>query len=320
MLAEFWPGEKLIISRNGSYQWNPDVAIETDVWTVDSCERLAEKSGSSRVRMSALERLVNCYKGRFLEEYSDDFDLLSLQTYYHNLYLKSAAKLIEHYEAEHAYYQMELLCQNAIHIDPLEEQMHCGIMRAYIGTNRFLTAERYYHETIAKMQGYMGGMPTEQMRRIYQQMQKQIHVRETDLDRILTDMAEQEHTRQAFFCEYGFFQKMFVLQIRLKERDKIPVSIVLVSLYIEGEDVPGASVGGAMQKLKEALLSFLRYEDMVTKYSSSQYLLMLSSCTREQTDIVMKRIRIRFYELCKYRRVQLQYSARELTQVAAASF
>lgn len=312
MLAEAWPGEELILSRNGSVQWNPDVPIETDVEWFDRAGGMQSRGDLTPEGKAQLEQTVKLYTGKFLEEYSDDVDLMLTQTYYHNVYMRFVDLLIRSYEASHEYEKMYNLCKDAIQIDPLEEMAHCGVIRAFIGANRFSEAEAYYHDTVKMLQDQLGSVPFDDLRKIYLQMQKRIHVRETDLDQILTDMQGQSFDRKAFYCEYGVFQKMFLLQVRLKERDRTPVSIVLISLYRGNAEIAGKDMQNEMLQLKEVLLSSLRHADTVTQYSSSQYLLMLSGCTLEQASLVVKRVRTSFYRICKDRSVQLQHSTREI--------
>lgn len=312
MLAEVWPGEELILSRNGSVQWNPAVPIVTDVERFDRADASLSGSELTPEAVTVLEQTVKQYTGKFLEEYSDDVDLLLTQTYYQNLYMKFVDLLVQSYEASHEYEKMYNLCKDALQIDPLEEMAHCGVIKAFIGANRFSDAEAYYHDTVKMLQDQLGSVPFDDLRKIYLQMQKRIHVRETDLDQILEDMRGQSFDRKAFYCEYGVFQKMFLLQVRLKERDRTPVSIVLISLYRGNAEIAGKDMQNEMLQLKDVLLSSLRHADTVTQYSSSQYLLMLSGCTLEQSNLVVRRVRAGFYRICKDRSVQLQHSTREI--------
>ncbi|MBQ9157589.1 MAG: winged helix-turn-helix domain-containing protein [Eubacterium sp.] len=312
-LAKVWPGEKLIVLRNGCYQWNPDIPIITDVRELDSCVESLNEGKNAPEDITRIEQLLRNIKGKFLADFSDDIDVLSVQTYYHNLFLKSFTKLIQYYESEHLYSAMELLCQSAIHVDPLEEQFHCGMLQALIGSNRFLAAEDYYHEIISQMKSYMGDMHTERIEEIYQRMQKRIHFRETDIDRIMGDMKEEEQAKHAYVCEYGFFQKMFTIQLRLKKRDNIPVSIVLLSLYVNGGELTREMSDPVMGKLEEILLSSLRQGDIISKYSPSQYITMLGGCSREQTEVIMQRICAEFYRKNRNNKFILQYSARQLS-------
>ena len=54
-----------------------------------------------------------------------------------------------------------------------------------------------------------------------------------------------------------------------------------------------------MELLRDVLIGSLRRGDVVSRYSSSQYIAMLPTVTFENSDIIVKRIRKAFAEVYK---------------------
>ena len=77
---------------------------------------------------------------------------------------------------------------------------------------------------------------------------------------------DEESAKGAFYCEYPVFRDLFQLERRAIERTGD-------SIYLE-----------------ESIRSSLRCSDVFTRYSISQYLILLPTITSEMGEMVLKRI------------------------------
>ncbi|ACV23437.1 DNA-binding transcriptional activator of the SARP family [Slackia heliotrinireducens] len=293
LLDRFWPGEDLIVSGKGIYYWSPDVPLVTDFQTMQDAVARSRDAAEETERRESLMQAVSCYRGRFLEEFPDEYDLLPRQSYYHNLFLGAVKNLADIYDRNGEFEDEESLARAALALDPSDEDLHCAVLRAYAGMNRILDAERYYLEATGVIMQYTGGVPSMPMTQLYEAMLSRISQPENDLDRIAFELDHCEEVQRAMLCEYGVFRNIYALNRRLKDRNEAPSSIVLVTLDTKAADL--ARSGEAVDRLEQAILSSLRRGDAVTRFSGSQYLILLAGCSVENVDIVMKRVLQAYY-------------------------
>ena len=72
-------------------------------------------------------------------------------------------------------------------------------------------------------------------------------------------------------------------------------------------------INDAMEQLKGVLNGSLRIGDVASRYSGSQYVVMLPTCTFESAEMVTNRSLTSFYALSKYPKVNIQFSLEEIS-------
>ena len=74
------------------------------------------------------------------------------------------------------------------------------------------------------------------------------------------------------------------------------------------------SMNKAMDRMQDVLIHSLRSGDVVSKYSSSQFIVMIETCAYEVAQLVAGRIEKNFYadRRGKRRKVKIQYSLNEV--------
>ena len=74
------------------------------------------------------------------------------------------------------------------------------------------------------------------------------------------------------------------------------------------------SMPRAMDRMQDVLIHSLRSGDVVSKYSSSQFIVMIETCAYEVAQLVAGRIEKNFYadRRGKRRKVKIQYSLNEV--------
>lgn len=97
----------------------------------------------------------------------------------------------------------------------------------------------------------------------------------------------------------------------------ISIHLALVSMYLDlwpyeeyGKYQSILSEG--MNVLEKTLLSGLRSSDIICRYSANQFLIMLPACQYEDAKMVVNRLKDRFYQSGKTKKVVLQYNIDEI--------
>lgn len=317
LMSRTWgDGGKYIVTGRGAYQLNPEFVFHIDIEEFEECCRQVFNSEGPAVQQENGKRAVELYQGMFLSELSSEYWVVSIATYYHSIYLTMVKKLAALLEKEKKFTDVEEICGKAIQIEPLDEEIHCFLLRAMIADNKQQLAASHYKETVKLLYDSLGVRPSGEMESIYEELQKIQHDHESNIDIIQEDLRE-EKASGAFFCEYGVFRKIYALESRSSRRLGISVHLALVSLYldfqIQKDDQDYTDlIGVGMSVLEETLMKKLRSSDIVCRYSVNQFLVMLPACQYEDAKMVVNRLKDSFYRSGKTGRLLLQYSIDEL--------
>ena len=137
-----------------------------------------------------------------------------------------------------------------------------------------------------------------------------------DLGVIKEGLVESEMMPGAFFCEYEFFKDIYRLQARSAGRNGQIVHIALVTVMDGyGKKLTQSRLNTAMERLKDVVRNSLRRGDVFTRYSVSQYLLMLPSASFENADMVLNRVTRNFKHAYPKMDILLHYTVLPLDPV-----
>lgn len=317
ILKKVWGDGEFVLTRRGSYQWNPELPVQVDA---EEFERLCREAREEQKLDEKIQKecaAVELYQGKFLPDFSDEYWIMSMSVYYHSLYLAAVKELAGLLESTGQFEKMERICRKAVEMDQLDEELHCCLLKAYIGENKQNLAANHYRETVDLLYDNLGVRPSEELQAVYDEMMKQIHDQESDLNVIQDELKEEQKKRGAFYCEYGIFKKTYELEIRRAGRLGMAVYLSLVTLHPEKKMESGSAeylslLNTGMDQMQEVLLKSLRSGDVITRYSTSQFLVMLPGCQYENARMVLDRINYNFYSIKKHAKVRIQYSLDEL--------
>nr|WP_177298224.1 BTAD domain-containing putative transcriptional regulator [uncultured Blautia sp.] len=317
LLKQTWgSATEYIITGHGAYQWNPEINLHVDAEKFEECCREVFNSEDKDIRREKGKEAVELYHGLFLSELSSEYWAISMSAYYHSIYLTLVKKLAELMEEERNYSEVEDICRKALQIEPLDEEIHCFLLRALIADNKQKMAADHYKETVRQIYDSLGVRPSRKMEEIYEELQKIQHDYECNIDIIQEDLREKT-TSGAFMCEYGVFRKIYALESRSSSRLGISVHLTLMSLYLDfqvskEEKLYKKLINEGMACLEEALMKGLRSSDIVCRYSVNQFLVMLPACQYEDAKMVVNRLKDMFYRSEKTNKLLLQYSIDEV--------
>ena len=114
-----------------------------------------------------------------------------------------------------------------------------------------------------------------------------------DIHRMISE--EQEADKGAFHIEYEDFKKLYDFSMRTVGRSNRDVQTLLFTLSSDGVDT-GIAMDDIMEILKQTVISSLRSVDTGTKYSCSQYIVLLMDTDAENGRTVAQRVIDKFYQ------------------------
>lgn len=312
--------QELILTFSGAYQWNPDFMVEVDC---EVFEKLAKRARSETdpVRRQALcEAAMKLYDRNVPASLAMESWMISILTYYRLLYQETAKYLAKIYAQEQEWDLLEGMCRTVLAEDNLDEDMHYWLIKSQVGKKNYEQAMGYYESAKHCFYDNLGIRESGRFDQIYDEILALTDNAPAHMDDVLNSVNENQTPNQAFVCEYPVFREIYRMEARRAKRTGIPEYVLLITLRKQGKDssdVMDSRIRTGMQILENILRSTLRIGDVTARYSSTQYVLLLSTCTYESALAVAERLQNKFRSEAGKRRLTLQFEIEELHDVEA---
>jgi len=162
--------------------------------------------------------------------------------------------------------------------------------------------------------------PSVQFKELYKVISDKKYGITMDLGTIQETLLEGNSDSGAFFCEPSVFKDIYQLETRGSERTGDSVFLCLLTISnLKGELLKPAVQARAMDELGESIRNSLRRGDVYTRYSVSQYLMLLPTATYENGEMVLKRIVQTFKKEYSRKDLSITYSLQSIAPVPAGS-
>lgn len=286
-------GKQVILYRRGMYSWNNSLPIEVDTERFDElCER-AETAEADK--LSLLLQAVDLYQGDFLPKYSESAWVLNKRAHYHSQYLKICCEATALLETAGRYQDIIALCNKALAIAPYEEELHLHLIKALVAVGEQRTAIRHYAHTSNLLMDQLGVTPSAEFTAVYLDLIKTVQSVQLNLAIVREGLMEETPSQGPFYCEMAIFKEMYRREARLSQRSGSVVQLGLISI-LDGRSkkLTPKQVSITMNRLKSSIDEILRRGDAFTRFSPSQYLLLLPYATREGGEMVLRRVTSHF--------------------------
>lgn len=147
-------------------------------------------------------------------------------------------------------------------------------------------------------------------------MLKTLEQTKSDLNRLI-DMVENRQSYQgAFQIDYEEFGRVYDFVVHFSQRNKQELQLILFTLFsADGSDIKLSQMEQAMQCMEQAIIKSLRGVDVGTRYSSSQFLVVLVGAERDDIHIVTDRIVHNYFRLYGDRDITLSYDIANLQEI-----
>ena len=310
-------GKDIIQFESGNYFFNCEAGCVIDI---EEFERLCKEAENTSHPLNeqcdlCLEAL-DLYKGKFLAKSSHVSWVVPLSTYYHGLYLRCINHAINILKQQNRHKEIIAICEKALLIDQFEEVLYEELIRSLIANQNQSRAMSVYQYATDLFYKEMGVTLSSGLRNLYREIIKTVNSVETDLEVIKEDLCESNNIDGAFFCEYEILRNMYRLEARSASRTGQAVFIVLITIMpSHGDMLPTKLINTTMKKLQEAVNMSLRRGDVVSRFSATQFVVMLPSLTFENGQMVMSRITKHFNDLCKDPRILLHSTLQPLDPI-----
>ena len=307
--------EHSVLTTRGYYQWNMALDCEVDIYEMD---RLCREAGDERLarqtRIARCARVLELYAGPLLGGGSDESWIVLKSVYYHDKFIECVLMLIDLLKQDEAHDAVIQMCRRAQEVEPFDERLHLELVLALSKTGRKHEAlSRYYYFLNDLSHPEPGARVSEELRAVYRTIMEADSRSDSDIDAIRAKLEEQDAGSGALLCDYAIFAEIYRIQERMLARSGNAIFLGLFSIGSANGEPAGPLVQeGAMQSLLGVLRGSLRRGDTISRYSASQYVVLLPAVTYDSGKMVMERIRQAFYQAHAKSSLLLGYKIRPL--------
>lgn len=288
--------KEMICYRRGTYYWNNENPCVVDTEQFEqTVARAGEAACTADERILLLLKAIALYKGNFLPLFSYEKWVVPLAAYYRSLYFRAVHNVCELLADAGRYAELGDVCTKASEIDPFEEEVHRYYILSLVRRNKTSAALEHYNYVGNLFYREMGVRVSEEMRALYREIAGTLGNIQTDLDVIKEDLSEKSAPKGAFYCEYEVLRCMYRVEARAAARTGQTVFVGLLTVTEQdGQVPPVAKLAKVMEELMETIRGSLRRGDVFSRFSATQFILMLPTLTYENGEMVMQRI-CRYY-------------------------
>lgn len=303
------PPQKLLVQKRGSYTWTQEYTTSMDIDEFEEiCNKALNHSLEDEEALSLCYRGLELYKGDFLPKSAYESWVIPISTYYHSLYQKLVYRTLELLTKREDYTKITAVCESAVGIEPFDEEFHYHLVYALFKDGHTSQAIEEYNHTMDLFYNEFSISPSDHFKNLYRIIRSKEQGANTNLDSI-QEALQEEGSGGAFYCEYPVFHDLFQLERRAIERTGDSIYLCLMTVTDLEQAVPRLAIlTKAMEHLNTAISSSLRCSDAYTRYSVSQYLILIPTVTSEQSEKVMKRILTGFRRLYNRKDLIIDYS------------
>lgn len=308
----------MILFHRGSYHWNNSLDCVVDVEEFDRLIAEGTAAGSAERKLGCFMEAIALYEGDFLPGSSCEEWVISLSACYRSKYFSCAFETMNLLMERKAYEEVRRIAEKAIVVDPFEEHAHAYLIRTLIQQDKQSQALDHYRHVTDLFYRELGVKPSETLRSLYREITKSVNNVESDLDMIREDLAEHNAPSGAYCCDYEVFKNMYRVEARAASRSGEAIFVGLLTVTDLDNNIPELRLlARVMDHLLECIRVSLRKGDVVSRFSPTQYVLMLPTLTYENGEMVLERICRRFRQEFRNRDFRIHTTLQPLLPVEA---
>ena len=295
------PGGKLIAVSGGNYVVEPSIDLTTDAVMFKSFIEEGRKKGADKTL--CFQKAFDLYKGDFLPELDELYWISKSAVEYRAMYEECVDYLAKEYEKSGQYKEMANIYHVASNIDK-DCEWQVGEIDALRLLGDYKKAFSLYEEMVRYYAEELGISPTEHMQKCYQDLQDAAAAGGYEGDNLksaspLSDELSADEDGKPYECLFPEMSASYHILSRNMERHGLSVFLLLLTIAdYEGKEIKQEDKAERrMDSLKTAINETLRHGDAFSKYSRTQYLVLLTGTGVEECMVVHRRLQDRLKEL-----------------------
>lgn len=306
---DFFKDKEVIVTTRKGYILNPNLDWNIDFVELqkaynqinEGAELLDEKE------FKIARKIFRLYQGRFYASPSQLHWILQKQEVFRQMYVKTMLRTSCYLYTQKRYDEMMLMNYQAVLIEPFNEGLHYYYMKGLVATRNYREALKYYDELNDIFLSELGTGLSKRFKQLYDIIIAD-HAKEEnkDMETIMRELSNRDQQNQGFFCSYEIFKYFYELLLKMSVRNE--QNYYLIMLQFSDGTLDYEKVGVDFDRVKRLVSSCLRSNDLFTRTSETQLLLLVDCQTEENAHLIIQRISNKFYSIFRKKNYRMNYS------------
>ncbi|WP_242826752.1 BTAD domain-containing putative transcriptional regulator [Butyrivibrio sp. NC3005] len=320
MVAAGLPSKAYVKKQKKIFIIDQEVPVWIDVLEFRKHYRLGLNAMSEPERYQHYREAFDLYQGELLPALSTETWVIMESVSLRKEFGEVAKWLGKYLQEQKEYDQAFRIYGRAADIYP-EDDWQVGQIESLLNKGDYKGALSVYDKTVEYYTGTLGISVPEKLLAVYHKMSERIDNAPGQIHEIQEEMVEdrksvQEDENGAYDCSYPSFIDAYHILSRNMERTGYSVYMMLCTLVdYEGKMIRNQDkLKIRSEALFQSIRTTLRRGDTFTKYSNSQFLILLVGTSQEDCDIIYRRMNKKLKEIAGPR-ADFKYSVVSLAQL-----
>ncbi len=277
--------------KSGIYRWSSPMEVEVDVHAFSNLVNSSKTETSEDKKIQLLKSACEVYHGEFLPGLSGEDWVLLESVQYKKKYTQALSQVCDSLMKQREYETVLDLCEKASELYPFDEWQSVQV-DCLMALNRYKEAIQLYEDTAKLFFEELGISPSEKMMNQFNEMSAKMSHKPQAINEIKGGLKEDEEEDGAFYCNLPSFRDGYRLVRRIIERSGQSVYLMLCTVT-DGKGRPMENkekLAAMTDELYDAVKHCLRRGDSFTKYSPTQFLILLVGTNQENCSMIFDRI------------------------------
>ena len=292
MLADtILPDYDYIQIEDGIYKWSSPMSTWVDVIDFSEYVKEGEAETNEAERYRLFRQACLLYQGEFLPELSGEDWVIINSVAYKKQFSTALSGVWEYLKYIQNYEEMLEVSSKAVRIYPFDEWQAMKI-EALMGLERYKEAMDFYEETARMFFEELGISPSSRIMKLFDEMSAKMTSSYQTAGEIEKKLKEEEEKSGALYMSLPSFRDSYRLLQRILERNGQSAYLMVITM-VDSKGRPAESIKKQEEyskALHDAIQKSLRKGDSFTKYSTSQFLILLVGTNKENCRRIFERI------------------------------
>ena len=306
---DFFKDKEVIVTTRKGYILNPNLDWNIDFVELEKAYNQINEGAEllDEKEFKIARKIFRLYQGRFYASPSQLHWILQKQEVFRQMYVKTMMRTSCYLYTQKRYDEMMLMNYQAVLIEPFNEGLHYYYMKGLVATRNYRQALKYYDELNDIFLSELGTGLSKRFKQLYDIIIAD-HAKEEskDMETIMKELSSRDQQNQGFFCSYEIFKYFYELLLKMSIRNE--QNYYLIMLQFSDGTLDYEKIGLDFDRVKRLVSSCLRSNDLFTRTSETQLLLLVDCQTEENAHLVIQRISNKFYSIFRKKNYRMNYS------------
>lgn len=290
------PQKNYIELKNGVYYWTSDIPVSEDAEKFDRLYKEAASAEGEEEKLRLYLEACYTYKGEFLSDYAGVMWAGAEARRYHSMFCESVERAASIIRKRNDWFLLEELGTYAAKTNPFSD-WESLTLEALIESGRHKEVRQLYADTADSYLRERGIYPASKVTERMDALGNRANYPCMALNEIQKCLKEDsDKIAGGYRCSYPVFRGAYRIFCRMMERGGQSGYLMLCTL-VDSKGNPmeeGFRMKELSERLMAAIQNSIRHGDVVSQYGKGQFLVMLVNTTRENCEIIERRISQKF--------------------------